>query len=206
MYPSTNSAVRTEQTLLPACRGRETRLLRTHDPVWVQSRGMPRELARLAKNMFATARRCGSPPAASPNVAVICQVENEERQDSRLPRLKRSAGFYVAGRSLQVYARASVDFMTFLQYVHIPKRICWPKSDGLKSPLCFDHPLPHCLGTIDAPCPLLLRPAVFHRSQTWRDQPSPRTNSSRTNYLDDRRDPKAQLLVLQVGRMKDAAK
>src|SRR6202167_3427802 len=145
------------------------------------------------------------------DVAVIwAKVENENDKIRGFLVEKDCSGFKADDIHGKWSLRASVTSGLSLQDVHIPESNLLPKSDGLKSPLMCLNQARYgiawgAIGAAMSCYDCALQYAILRKQ--WRDQPiaSHQLVQDKLTWMISEI-TKAQLLVLQVGRLKDAGK
>jgi glutaryl-CoA dehydrogenase len=145
------------------------------------------------------------------DVAVIwAKVENESDKIRGFLVEKDRPGFKADDIHGKWSLRASVTSGLSLQDVHIPESNLLPKSDGLKSPLMCLNQARYgiawgAIGAAMSCYDCALQYAILRKQ--WRDQPiaSHQLVQDKLTWMISEI-TKAQLLVLQVGRLKDAGK
>ncbi len=145
------------------------------------------------------------------DVAVIwAKVENENDKIRGFLVEKDRPGFKADDIHGKWSLRASVTSGLSLQDVHIPESNLLPKSDGLKSPLMCLNQARYgiawgAIGAAMSCYDCALQYAILRKQ--WRDQPiaSHQLVQDKLTWMISEI-TKAQLLVLQVGRLKDAGK
>src|ERR1700691_3399306 len=145
------------------------------------------------------------------DVAIIwAKVEDEDEKIRGFLVEKDCSGFKADDIHGKWSLRASVTSGLSLQDVHIPESNLLPKSDGLKSPLMCLNQARYgiawgAIGAAMSCYDCALQYAILRKQ--WRDQPiaSHQLVQDKLTWMISEI-TKAQLLVLQVGRLKDAGK